>query len=102
MSSTASRRRDVCLVYGTLSAKRSRSSAYAHAGRDHRALALEWVKQQGVFRMLSLFRQITSLMRAGVLTTPVAAIFTLDQLPEAIERASRSPAAADLLKVDAT
>ena len=46
----------------------------------------EWAPQQGVLRMIGLFRQITSLMRAGVLTTPVAATYTLDQLPQAIER----------------
>lgn len=50
----------------------------------------EWVKQQGVLRMLGLFRQITALMRAGVLTTPVAATFTLDQLPQAIERVEQA------------
>ena len=50
----------------------------------------EWVKQQGVLRMLGLFRQIITLMRAGVLTTPVAATFTLDQLPQAIERVEQA------------
>jgi NADPH2:quinone reductase len=50
----------------------------------------EWVKQQGVLRMLRLFRQIIALMRAGVLTTPVAATFTLDQLPQAIERVEQA------------
>jgi len=50
----------------------------------------EWVKQQGVLRMLSLFRQIIALMRDGVLTTPVAATFTLDQLPQAIERVEQA------------
>ncbi len=50
----------------------------------------EWVPQQGVFRMLGLFRQIIALMRAGVLTTPVAATYTLDQLPQAIEHVEKS------------
>jgi NADPH:quinone reductase-like Zn-dependent oxidoreductase len=50
----------------------------------------EWTPQQGVFRMLGLFRQIIALMRAGVLTTPVAATYTLDQLPQAIEHVERS------------
>jgi NADPH:quinone reductase-like Zn-dependent oxidoreductase len=50
----------------------------------------EWVKQQGALRMLSLFRQIIALMRSGVLTTPVAATFTLDQLPQAIERVEQA------------
>jgi NADPH:quinone reductase-like Zn-dependent oxidoreductase len=50
----------------------------------------EWVKKQGVLRMLGLFRQISALMRAGVLTTPVAAAFTLDQLPQALERVEQA------------
>src|SRR4029077_9391597 len=50
----------------------------------------EWVKQQGVFRMLGLFRQIIAQMRAGVLTTPVAATYGFDQLPQAIEHVERS------------
>ena len=53
--------------------------------------------------MLSLFRQITSLMRAGVLTTPVAATFTLDQLPQAIERVEQAARGGKiLLKLDVT
>ena len=50
----------------------------------------EWAVQQSILRMLGLFRQIITLMRAGVLTTPVAAIYTLDQLPQAIEHVERS------------
>ena len=50
----------------------------------------EWVPQQGLFRMLGLFRQIIALMRAGVLTTPVAATYTLDQLPKAIEHVEKT------------
>lgn len=50
----------------------------------------EWVKQQGIFRMLGLFRQIIAQMRAGILTTPVAATYTLDQLPQAVEHVERA------------
>jgi NADPH:quinone reductase-like Zn-dependent oxidoreductase len=50
----------------------------------------EWVKKQGVFRMLGLFRQIIAQMRAGVLTTPVAATYTMDQVPQAIEHVERT------------
>jgi NADPH:quinone reductase len=50
----------------------------------------EWIVQQGIFRMLGLFRQIIALMRAGVLATPVAATYTLDQLPQAIEHVEKS------------
>ena len=44
----------------------------------------EWVKRQGVFKMLKLFRQITRLMQADILTTPVQATFELDQVKDAV------------------
>lgn len=50
----------------------------------------EWVVQQNALRMLGLFRQIVTLMRAGVLTTPVAAVYALDQLPQALEHVERA------------
>ena len=50
----------------------------------------EWVPQQGIFRMLGLFRQIIAQMRAGVLTTPVAAVYTMDQVTQAIEHVEKS------------
>jgi NADPH2:quinone reductase len=81
------------LVYGTLSGESVPLDTRALMS-GQRAIEgfwlSEWVKQQGVLRMLGLFRQITSLMRAGVLTTPVAATFTLDQLPQAIERVEQA------------
>jgi NADPH:quinone reductase-like Zn-dependent oxidoreductase len=93
------------LVYGTLSSEK--------VPLDPRLLMVgqraiegfwlsEWVKQQGVLRMLGLFRQIKSLLAAGVLTTPVAATYTLDQLPAAIERVEQSARGGKiLLKIDA-
>jgi NADPH:quinone reductase-like Zn-dependent oxidoreductase len=61
----------------------------------------EWVKQQGVFRMLSLFRQITSLLQAGVLTSPIAATYSLDQIKEAMEHVEKSARGGKiLLKVE--
>ena len=94
------------LVYGTLSNELIPIDPRALMG-GQRAIEgfwlSEWVKQQGVFRMLSLFRQITSLLRAGVLTTPVAATYTLDQLPQAIEHVEQAARGGKiLLKVDAT
>ena len=81
------------LVYGTLSSEPvSLDTRTLMSGQ--RAIEgfwlSEWVKQQGVLGMLGLFRQITALMRAGVLTTPVAATYTLDQLPQAIERVEQA------------
>ncbi len=81
------------LLYGTLSNEPIPLDPRALIG-GQRAIEgfwlSEWVAQQSVLRMLGLFRQIIALMRAGVLTTPVAAIYTLDQLPQAIEHVERS------------
>jgi NADPH:quinone reductase len=46
----------------------------------------EWVPRQSTWRMLSLFRQISALMRAGVLTTQVTATFSLEDIAQAISR----------------
>jgi NADPH:quinone reductase-like Zn-dependent oxidoreductase len=81
------------LVYGTLSGEKvpldTRTLMVGQRAIEGFWLS-EWVKRQNAFRMLGLFRQIIALMRAGVLTTPVAATYTLDQLPQAIERAEQS------------
>lgn len=94
------------LVYGTLSGELIPLDPRLLMG-GQRAIEgfwlSEWVKQQGIFRMLGLFRQITALMRAGVLTTPVAATFTFDQITQAIERVEQTARGGKiLLKVDAT
>lgn len=94
------------LVYGTLSGELIPLDPRLLMG-GQRAIEgfwlSEWVKQQGIFRMLSLFRQITSLLRTGVLTTPVAATYSLDQLPQAIEHVEKSARGGKiLLKVDVT
>jgi NADPH:quinone reductase-like Zn-dependent oxidoreductase len=46
----------------------------------------EWVKEQSIFSMLGLFRQIKALLRAGVLTTEVEE-FALDRVQEAARQA---------------
>jgi NADPH:quinone reductase len=76
------------LVYGTLSGETIPLDPRVLIGGQRVIEGFwlsDWVKQQGVLRMLGLFRQIITLMRAGVLTTPVAATYTLDQLPLAAE-----------------
>jgi len=50
----------------------------------------DWVKSQGVLSMLSLFREITSLLRAGILTTPVQETFPCDKITDAV-RLAESP-----------
>jgi NADPH:quinone reductase-like Zn-dependent oxidoreductase len=49
----------------------------------------EWAKRQSVPTMLMLFRRIKRHMRAGVLTTDVAATYRLDQIAEAVRHAAR-------------
>jgi NADPH:quinone reductase len=44
----------------------------------------DWAKQQGIPRMLLVFRQITQLMREQVLTSEVATTYPLDQLAQAV------------------
>jgi NADPH:quinone reductase len=47
----------------------------------------EWTARQGVLTMLKLFRQITRLLRAGVLTSEVAGSFPLEDFKAAVEKA---------------
>jgi NADPH:quinone reductase-like Zn-dependent oxidoreductase len=47
----------------------------------------EWVRQQRALTMLKLFRRIRELLKAGVLTSEVAASFTLDEIQAAVRTA---------------
>jgi NADPH:quinone reductase-like Zn-dependent oxidoreductase len=47
----------------------------------------QWVRDQGPLRMLRLFRQISALMREGVLTTEVGASFPLEEVRAAVREA---------------
>ena len=44
----------------------------------------EWSKQQSVWTMLKLFKQLNRLLSAGVLTTPVQATFPMERIREAV------------------
>jgi NADPH:quinone reductase-like Zn-dependent oxidoreductase len=57
----------------------------------------EWVRAQGVLAMLGLFRRIKALMRSGVLTTPVAGVFPLERLDEALQLAEQPGRAGKVL-----
>jgi NADPH2:quinone reductase len=46
-----------------------------------------WARRQNPLRMLGLFRQITSLMREGVVATDVGTAFGLDQTRDAVRQA---------------
>jgi NADPH:quinone reductase-like Zn-dependent oxidoreductase len=49
----------------------------------------EWVQKQGILSMLSLFSQITSLLREGVLATEAGTTFPLDQVADAVREAEK-------------
>jgi NADPH2:quinone reductase len=49
----------------------------------------EWTRQQGVLRMLGLFRSIGRLLRVGVLTSDVGQTFPLEQVREAVRAAGQ-------------
>ena len=49
----------------------------------------EWARAQSVWGLLKLFRQISAHMRAGVLITPVAATYTLDEIQTAVIEAEK-------------
>ncbi|HEY8503271.1 MAG TPA: zinc-binding dehydrogenase, partial [Gemmataceae bacterium] len=47
-----------------------------------------WARQQGPLTMLRLFRRVGVLMREGVLESPIAATYPLDQVREAARHAT--------------
>lgn len=49
----------------------------------------EWAQAQGALTMLSLFSQITSLLREGVVTTQPGTAYPLDRVAEAVAEAER-------------
>jgi NADPH:quinone reductase-like Zn-dependent oxidoreductase len=48
----------------------------------------EWVRDQGVLRLLRLFRRIGRLLREGVLSTEVGATFPLEEVHAAVRQAA--------------
>src|SRR5262249_2392665 len=49
----------------------------------------EWARAQNIVTMLRLFRQIGKLFQAGVLTSEVGAVFSLDDIKSAVTQASK-------------
>jgi NADPH:quinone reductase-like Zn-dependent oxidoreductase len=47
----------------------------------------EWVRRQSPLRMLALFRDISRLLRAGVLTSEIAASYPLEEITTAVRHA---------------
>jgi NADPH2:quinone reductase len=81
------------LVYGVLSSEPlvipSRSLIWGSKMVEGFYLT-DWARAQSVLTMLRLFRQITQLLRAGVLTTEVGPTFPLDAVADAA-RAAEAP-----------
>src|SRR5262249_33774113 len=48
----------------------------------------EWARRQRILTMLGLFRRVGKLLRASVLTSEVAASYSLDEIKTAVERAA--------------
>ena len=48
----------------------------------------EWVRQQGVWTMIRLFRRIDKLMAKGVLSTDIGPVFPLNEIKAAVRQAS--------------
>jgi NADPH:quinone reductase-like Zn-dependent oxidoreductase len=49
----------------------------------------EWVRDQGIFTMLWLFRRLSRLIRAGVLTSEIGATYPLEQIRDAVRQAAQ-------------
>ncbi|RLT19720.1 MAG: zinc-binding dehydrogenase, partial [Planctomycetota bacterium] len=49
----------------------------------------EWVKDQGKLTMFLLFREITSLLKAGVLTTKTGGIYEINDWQNALDQAAQ-------------
>jgi NADPH2:quinone reductase len=78
------------LVYGTLSGEPIPVDPRLLIGGQKRIEGFwlsEWARAQGIWTMLKLFRKIQRLMRAGVLTSEIAASFPLDEIQMAVRKA---------------
>jgi NADPH:quinone reductase-like Zn-dependent oxidoreductase len=78
------------LVYGTLSDDPLPLDPRALMGGQKSIAGFwlsEWVKGQGVFGMLRLFRQVQALMRQGILTAEVGATHVLEDYQRALTQA---------------
>jgi NADPH:quinone reductase-like Zn-dependent oxidoreductase len=79
------------LVYGTLSEEPLRVSPRVLMAGQKKIEGFwlsQWVPAQGTVTMLQLFRRITQLLRAGVVTSEVGASFPLEDIKAAVKQAS--------------
>jgi NADPH2:quinone reductase len=80
------------LLYGTLSGEPIPLNPRDLIGGSKRIDGFwlsDWVKEQHPITMLGLFRQITGLLQAGVLTTAVEATYSLGQIKDAAAHAEK-------------
>jgi NADPH2:quinone reductase len=78
------------LVYGTLSMEPlsvDPRPLIVNQARVEGFWLSEWVKRQRILTMLGLFREVTSLLREGVLTTEIGTTLPLDQVQAAVRLA---------------
>ena len=81
------------LVYGALSGEPIPVSSRLLIGGQKRIEGFwlaEWARAQGPLSMLRLFREIASLMRAGILITPIQASYPLADVHTAVREAEKS------------
>jgi NADPH:quinone reductase-like Zn-dependent oxidoreductase len=78
------------LVYGTLAGEPltldPRFLMVGHKSIEGFWLS-EWVRKQGVFTMLGLFRRLRRLFGEGVVTSEIGAVFPLEEIKTAVEQA---------------
>lgn len=80
------------VLYGSLSGEPiSVSSRFLITGskRVEGFWLSDWVKKQGVLKMLGLVGQVKSLVRSGVFKTETAATYSLDQVKDAVAHAAK-------------
>ena len=80
-----------CLLYGSLSGEAVRIHPRVMVSGSIRVDGFwlaGWSKQQSVFTMLRLFRQVRAMMREGVLQTTFAGTYPLEAIKEAVIHAA--------------
>jgi NADPH:quinone reductase-like Zn-dependent oxidoreductase len=80
------------LVYGTLSGEPVPLELRVLMAGQRRLEGFwlsEWAREQSVFRMLRLFRELIRLLRADVLTTPLGASYPMEEWRAAVTHAQR-------------
>jgi NADPH:quinone reductase-like Zn-dependent oxidoreductase len=81
------------IVYGVLTGEPITLNPRFLIGGSKRVegfLLSDWARQQSIFTLLRLFRQVGKLIREGVLQSNIGKIYPLDQIREAVRHAERA------------